>query len=78
MKDDTKFEVYLFEYFHDGSWWSFEIPATSVEDAQARVNKLPLAKHLGVLHAKIPVGVPGAGWFVRLFCWWKNLVNASY
>ncbi len=68
-----KYEVYLFERLHHGSRWSFEVPAASVEDAQARINKLPLAKYVGVLHAKIPAAVPGAGWFVRFLRWWKNL-----
>jgi hypothetical protein len=66
------YKTYLFEYFHEGSRWSFEIHATSEEDAMARLNKLPLAKYLGVLHATIPA-VPGGGLLVRLWCWWKNL-----
>lgn len=72
MKNED-FKVYLFECFHEDSRWSFQIPAASVEDAQARVNKLPLAKYLGVLHATIPAAAPGAGLFVRLWCWWRNL-----
>lgn len=70
---DENYRTYLFEYFHEGSRWSFEIPANSLEDAQARVNKLPLAKYVGVLEMKIPAYVPGAGLFVRFWCWWKSL-----
>lgn len=69
---DSDYKTYLFEYFHEGSKWSFEIHATSAEDAQARVNKLPLAKYLGILEMKIPA-YPGGGLLVRLVCWWKNL-----
>lgn len=69
---DSDYRVYLFEYFHDGSWWSVEISATSPADAQERMNKMPLAKYLGTLEMKIPAYVPGGGWFVRLWCWWKN------
>lgn len=70
------YKTYLYEYHHDGSQWTFEIVARSAEDAQARVDKMPLAKQLGTLEMKIPAG-PGAGLFVRLFCWWKNLGRAA-
>lgn len=68
---ETEFKTYLFRYFHDGSWWQFEIPATSPDDAQARIRKLPLAKLDGELVARIPAS---AGIFARVFCWLHNVL----
>jgi hypothetical protein len=48
MRLDKGWNSYLFEYYHDGSWWCFEIPARSEQEARERVNKLPNAKHLGI------------------------------
>ncbi|MDX1961602.1 MAG: hypothetical protein SFX18_00525 [Pirellulales bacterium] len=68
---ETSYKVYLFKYYHDGSWWHIELPATDLEDAQARINKLPHAQALGELKAKIPVGL---GFLAKFWCW---LANAS-
>ena len=65
----SNFKTYLFEYFHDGSWWQVEIPATDMDDAQARINKLPLAKPVGELVAKLP---PGGGLIASCLCWLRN------
>lgn len=62
-------KTYLFEYFHDGSRWMVEIPGTDLDDATARINKLPLAKPVGELVAKVPAA---AGPIVRLVCWLRN------
>ncbi len=70
--DDEKYETYLFSYHHDGREWSFDIKAKSMDDARDRVRKLPMARYDGVLVAKIPAGLAGAGWFVRLWCWLRN------
>lgn len=64
-------KTFLFEYYHDGSWWTLEIPATSQEDAMDRLKKLPLAKCLGTLEMKVPVEL---GIFARVFCWYRNRV----
>lgn len=61
----------MFEYFHEGSWWVVQIKATSMDDAQVRLDKLPLAKPVGQLVARIPARY---GWFlVPVWCWLKNL-----
>lgn len=66
------YKTYLFEYFHEGATWSIEIPAASLEDAQARIRKLPWAKPVGELVAKVPAGY-GLGWIARAVCWLRNL-----
>lgn len=45
---------YLFSYRHDASVWSFEVWASSPEDARARVSKMAYATYDGVLIAKLP------------------------
>lgn len=69
----SEFKTFLFEYFHDGKKWMVEIPATSLDDAQARINKLPLAKPLGELVARIPAR---AGLLVKAACFFRNLFSA--
>lgn len=68
---DKPFKVYLFEYFHDDSWWQIEIPATSADDAQARAQKIARAKLAGELVAKIPASA-GGGVLAPLVCWLRN------
>ena len=70
-----KYETYLFSYHHKGSEWTIEIKAASPEDAQERMNKMPLARYDGVLVMSIPAYMPGAGLFIRAWCWWKNFWN---
>lgn len=67
-----EYKTFLFEYFHDGARWCVEIPAVDMEDAQARINKLPLATPLGEMVAKLPAG---AGLFVRCFCCLRNFFH---
>ena len=67
---EREYSTYLFEYFHNDSWWAITICASSEEDARARMKKLPLAKFLGTVQGKIPAQF---GWLARLVCWWKNL-----
>ena len=73
---DPGFTKYLFEYYHDGAWWSLVIPARSEQDAIERINLIPRAKLLGTLEMEIPAG-PGAGWLVRMMCWWRNLTQRA-
>jgi hypothetical protein len=71
---DKETKVFLFEYFHEGSKWMVEIPATNMDDAQARIKKLPWAKPVGELVAKFPAS---GGWIARCLCWLRNVwVNA--
>jgi hypothetical protein len=70
----VKFKTYIFEYFHEGGWWMVEIPATSLDDAQARILKLPLAKPVGELVVKIPAGL---GWIARAMCWLRSVAVRS-
>lgn len=65
----SNFKTYLFEYHHEGGTWMVEIHATSLDDAQARIRKLPLAKPLGELVAKVPAQI---GFIARAMCWLRN------
>lgn len=69
MAHSDQFKVYLFEYFHEGSWWTVKVPATSMDDAQARMNKMPLAKPVGELFAEIPARL---GFAARASCVIRN------
>lgn len=69
---DDGYSTYLFEYYHEGSWWAFTIPARSEDEALERVNKLPHATFLGSVAEEIPARF---GWVARLLCWWRNLVT---
>ena len=51
---DKIWPLHLFEYYHDGSWYCFEIRARSAEEARERVNKLPLSKYLGEIQGSVP------------------------
>jgi hypothetical protein len=50
-----------------------EIPATSLDDAQARINKLPLAQPMGELFAKIPARI---GLLAKVACTVQNFFAA--
>ena len=71
MNLEPGYSNFIFEYYHDGAWWSFTIPARSEQDAVDRVKKLPLAKYLGTVEMEIPVNA-GAGLLARIICWWRN------
>lgn len=68
---DSGFKTYAFEYFHEGKTWLVHITATSHDDAQARIRKLPWAKPVGELVATVPAGM-GLGWLARAWCWLRN------
>lgn len=69
---ESEFKTYLFQYHHNGCNWMLEIQAPSMDDAQARVMKLPHAKPLGELAMKIPAAGGVGGFLARAICWLKN------
>jgi len=69
---EREYNTYLFEYFHEDSFWVIPISASSEDDAKARMQRLPYARLLGIARGKIPATI-GSGALVRLLCWWKNL-----
>jgi hypothetical protein len=69
---NDNFKTYLFEYDHDGARWGFEIVASSIEDAEARVQRLPWARYVGELKATIPAPF---GIVARVLCWFHNLMR---
>ena len=57
MSKTDNWNSYLFEYDHDGSSWSFEIPARDEREARERVTELANARYLGEI--KMTVTLPG-------------------
>lgn len=76
MNEETRgqFKTYVCRYYHKGSWWSINIMAEDVADAEARVAKLGNLQLQGELMGTIPAW-PGAGWLVRAICGIKNALN---
>jgi hypothetical protein len=62
----------MFDYYHDGATWSFDIPAWSKEDAEARLNKIPWAKYVGEHYYTIKASSGGAV-IAPLVCMVKNI-----
>jgi hypothetical protein len=56
LRLETDWNSYLFEYDHDGSSWSFEIPARNEQEARERVNELANARYLGEI--KMTLSLP--------------------
>jgi hypothetical protein len=67
---EREYSTYLFEYFHNDSYWNFRIKAASEEDALERLKRIPYARLLGTVQGSVPAGM---GFIARLACWWKNL-----
>lgn len=59
-------KIFLFKYFHDGRWWSLELPASDEHDAQERVRKLPQSEFLGELKGTVPASDEGFSPVLRL------------
>lgn len=69
MSEDY-YKTYLFEYPYKGDRWGFELMATSPEDAEARFKALPWGEYKGELVFR--TDVPAAGFFVKLWNWFKG------
>lgn len=70
----TEFKRYLVSYRHDGAQWNIEIPATSREDAEQRLNQL----HFGRVDGEIIANVPGSmGPIAMLAARVRNLLVAE-
>ena len=67
--ESISYKTFLFEYHHDGGTWMLEVPGTDLDDAKARVKKLPLARPLGELVAKIPAR---GGLLAKALCGLRN------
>lgn len=67
---NVKFNQYLFEYRHEGAEWSIQIPATSAEDAHARLKKIPWAEYQGEAKLKLPVPSTFLGNLVARIATW--------
>ena len=65
---------YIYEYHHDGDQWSFTIWGEDKEDAQDRINKLPLARYCGEVKMRVPAHF---GWFARVWCVVANFFKSD-
>lgn len=63
---------FLFTYRFNDAEWGISIFARDAAEAKEKIKAIALARYDGELFAKIPAGIPGSGWMIRLVCWWKN------
>lgn len=65
-----KWGDYGITYSLDGSQWTLDVRATSLEDAKRRVAR---AAAFGAAYGPIVVSVPlWLGWWVPAYCWVRN------
>lgn len=59
MKKEKPIEtqIYLCNYFYQGQTWSVEIHATSLKDAEQRINAIGKGRVIGQLVCNIPLGI---------------------
>jgi len=69
-----KLNTYLFSYQHHDVTWTVEVPATSEEDARARLQKYADAKYEGIRERKLPAQFDI---FVRLSSWLSDFRLAT-
>jgi hypothetical protein len=69
---EQDFVKYLFEYYHEGSWWNLVIPARSEEDAKERIKLIHRARLLGTVHTEF-AAISGTRWLARFVCWCRNI-----
>ncbi len=72
--EGREWPLYLFEYNYDDHTWCFTIRATSMEDAQARVNRMYYATYVGEIGGSVPANRITSLW-VRWLCFTKNLLT---
>ena len=73
-EQDLDWPLYGAEYKHpDGSTYSFHFHAKDDEDAATRLRSIKgNAEMIGQVVGRIDGRIPGAGWWVRLRCWFGN------
>ena len=67
----SEFKVYLVDYEYDGKLWSFDLPAKSWEDANARLASIMMAHVAGELVCTIPAC---GGFLVRPLVYLMNFL----
>jgi hypothetical protein len=53
----TQHRTFLLTYRYEGSEWVVELPARDIDDARARLARLPFANIDGELKAKVPAAL---------------------
>lgn len=66
--------MYLFSYNYQGSEYSLEIPANSLEEAKGRLSQMVFAQYDGELVAKVPAN-SSSGILVNLAVWIRNRIK---
>jgi hypothetical protein len=76
---EEKFQTYLIDYDYSGSRWSFDIPATSFEDAMARIKQAASQGCVvGVKYAEFPVWMPvKIGMLIARFNEWRSNIKVA-
>lgn len=63
---------FLFTYRFGGAEWGTSVFAANPSEAKEKVKAMALARYDGECMMTVPAVVPGAGLFVRFWCWLKN------
>ena len=71
---EEEFTNHLFTYRYQDEEWSFVIPATSKEDAEARLAQMQWARYEGDNAFMVPASM---GWLARAYVWVRNLFGAD-
>ena len=59
-----KLKIHLFSYQFQGAEYSFEIPASTIQEAKERLSRMAFATYNGEVIAKIPA-IPSTGLLTR-------------
>lgn len=63
---------FSYRYTFEGAEYSFDVPARSASEADARLKKIALARYDGQMCGDA-IPVSRGGLMVPLICWWRNL-----
>lgn len=63
---------YLFEYNWNNKKYGFDVEANSISEAKEKVARMSFARYEGEL-VHSGYYVPGAGPFIRMIVWFRNL-----
>ncbi len=77
MALSEEYKTFICSYRYAGKEWTVDFPATSFEDAEARLSAMHFGKVNGILMATIPAG-PGVGFVVRAVTWLRNMCHAIW
>lgn len=74
MHLSEEYKIFTCSYRYAGKEWSVDFPATSFEDAEARLSAMHFGKVDGELVATIPAA-SGTSLYVRAVTWIRNALQ---